>query len=203
MTEDELDKIKKTFVRSGEECPMEVACLLSVMKYYGGRKDVHTLTEWCTVDGKLTLMGMRDAAIRAGMQAELCLQDMEQLTLRRLPIILFAMNDFEVPGYVVCYGIHEGRFIIWEPGFGVMQYWPNQMKRLWIKGIALTLFPTPEFMKKADFQLKWWELYPWSKKWRRRLVRWYEYVWLNYPWFREMVYGGSECYKKIHLLWKR
>lgn len=63
----------------------------------------------------------------------------------------FAINDFEVPGYVVCYGIHEGRFIIWEPGFGPMQYWENQMKTLWIRGITLTLFPTHEFMQKTDF----------------------------------------------------
>lgn len=81
---------------------------------------------------------------------------MEQLSTRKFPAILFAINDFEVPGYVVCYGIHEGRFIIWEPGFGPMQYWENQMKTLWIRGITLTLFPTHEFMQKTDFQLKWW-----------------------------------------------
>lgn len=187
MTEDELDRIKKSFVRSSDECPMEVACLPTVMKYYGGQQDARTLAEWCKVDGKYTLMGMKQAAIRAGMEAEICLQNMEQLSTRKFPAILFAINDFEVPGYVVCYGIHEGRFIIWEPGFGPMQYWENQMKTLWIRGITLTLFPTHEFMQKTDFQLKWWELYPWSRKWKRRLNRWYEYIWLNYPWFREMV----------------
>ena len=172
MTEDELDRIKKSFVRSSDECPMEVACLLTVMKYYGGQQDARTLAEWCKVDGKYTLMGMKQAAIRAGMEAEICLQNMEQLSTRKFPAILFAINDFEVPGYVVCYGIHEGRFIIWEPGFGPMQYWENQMKTLWIRGITLTLFPTHEFMQKTDFQLKWWELYPWSRKWKRRLNRW-------------------------------
>ena len=115
MTEDELDRIKKSFVRSSDECPMEVACLLTVMKYYGGQQDARTLAEWCKVDGKYTLMGMKQAAIRAGMEAEICLQNMEQLSTRKFPAILFAINDFEVPGYVVCYGIHEGRFIIWEP----------------------------------------------------------------------------------------
>ena len=43
MTEDELDRIKKSFVRSSDECPMEVACLLTVMKYYGGQQDARTL----------------------------------------------------------------------------------------------------------------------------------------------------------------
>lgn len=107
MTEDELDRIKKSFVRSSDECPMEVACLLTVMKYYGGQQDARTLAEWCKVDGKYTLMGMKQAAIRAGMEAEICLQNMEQLSTRKFPAILFAINDFEVPGYVVCYGIHE------------------------------------------------------------------------------------------------
>mgnify|MGYP000242368593 CR=1 FL=1 len=129
MTEDELDRIKKSFVRSSDECPMEVACLLTVMKYYGGQQDARTLAEWCKVDGKYTLMGMKQAAIRAGMEAEICLQNMEQLSTRKFPAILFAINDFEVPGYVVCYGIHEGRFIIWEPGFGPMQYWENIMDK--------------------------------------------------------------------------
>ena len=70
MTEDELDRIKKSFVRSSDECPMEVACLLTVMKYYGGQQDARTLAEWCKVDGKYTLMGMKQAAIRAGMEAD-------------------------------------------------------------------------------------------------------------------------------------
>ena len=100
MTEDELDRIKKSFVRSSDECPMEVACLLTVMKYYGGQQDARTLAEWCKVDGKYTLMGMKQAAIRAGMEAEICLQNMEQLSTRKFPAILFAINDFEVPGYV-------------------------------------------------------------------------------------------------------
>ncbi len=118
-------------------------------------------------------MGMKQAAIRAGMEAEICLQNMEQLSTRKFPAILFAINDFEVPGYVVCYGIHEGRFIIWEPGFGPMQLGkPNE--NIMDKRNNSYLFPTHEFMQKTDFQLKWWELYPWSRKWKRRLNRWYE-----------------------------
>lgn len=31
MTEYELDKIKKSFVRSNAKCPVEVACLLTVI----------------------------------------------------------------------------------------------------------------------------------------------------------------------------
>lgn len=93
-----------------------------------------------------------------------------------------------LPGYVVCYGIHESRFIIWEPEFGLMQYWADEMKTLWIKGIALTLFPTQDFMNSANLHLKWWEIYSWSKLWKRKVEHWYEYIWLNVPLFRQMVY---------------
>ena len=176
MTADELDKIKKSFVRAKDGCSVKVACLLTVMKYYGGTADVQTLTEWCTVDGKQSLEGMKQAAIRSDMFAELCLQDIEQLALRKLPISLFARNDFGEIGYAVCYGMHEGRFIVWEPDFGPMQYWPKELNTLWIKGICMTLFPNYEFMKRANHHLKWWELYPWSKRWKRKIDRWWEYL---------------------------
>lgn len=88
MSEDELDKIKKSFVRAKDGCSLEVACLLTVMKYYGGTEEVQKLTEWCTVDGKLSLGGMKQAAIRAGMQADLRLLDIELLARMKLPIIL-------------------------------------------------------------------------------------------------------------------
>ena len=72
MTEYELDKIKKSFVRSNAKCPVEVACLLTVIKYYNGKEtDIHTLTEWCKINGKLTLAGMKQGAIYSGMKAEL------------------------------------------------------------------------------------------------------------------------------------
>lgn len=87
MTEYELDKIKKSFVRSNAKCPVEVACLLTVIKYYNGKEtDIHTLTEWCKINGKLTLAGMKQGAIYSGMKAEICLQNIHQLTQRKLPI---------------------------------------------------------------------------------------------------------------------
>ena len=90
MTEYELDKIKKSFVRSNAKCPVEVACLLTVIKYYNGKEtDIHALTEWCKINGKLTLAGMKQGAIYSGMKAEICLQNIHQLTQRKLPIILF------------------------------------------------------------------------------------------------------------------
>ena len=39
---------------------------------------------------------------------------------------------------------------------------------LWIKGIALRLFPGSELMQKAEFHIKWWQVYGWTKWLKRR-----------------------------------
>lgn len=179
MSEDDIERIRKSFVRATDKCPSEVACLLTVMKYYGVEEEARKLTEWCKVDGKITLMGMKEAAIRTGLKAEICIQDIEQLQKRQLPIVIFFINEMSEIGYVVCFGMHGERLIMWEPTFGPMQYWPEELRSMWIKGISLTLFPTPEFFAKADFHLKWWELYDWSKKWKRKCDRAIEYYSLN------------------------
>ena len=58
-------------------------------------------------------MGLKLVAIRAGMEVEIFLQNMGQFATRIFSAILFAINVFAVPGYVDCYGIYEGRFILW------------------------------------------------------------------------------------------
>lgn len=46
------------------------------------------------MDGKRTIETMKMAAIRAGMDARLDVMDVGQLAERKLPVILYAMNDF-------------------------------------------------------------------------------------------------------------
>ena len=155
MTEYELDKIKKIICPFQCQVPVEVACLLTVIKYYNGKEtDIHTIDRMVQNKWKAYLGRNETRGYIFRHESEICLQNIHQLTQRKLPIILFTLNDFNVPGYVVCYGIHESRFIIWEPEFGLMQYWADEMKTLWIKGIALTLFPTQNFMNSANLQSK-------------------------------------------------
>ena len=158
---------------------MEVACLLTVMKYYGGQQDARTLAEWCKVDGKYTLMGMKQAAIRAGMERKSACRTWNNCPPENfLPYFLPSMISKYRDMWFVMAFMKPLHYL--GAGIRPMQYWENQMKTLWIRGITLTLFPTHEFMQKTDFQLKWWELYPWSRN-GKKTDRWYEYIWLNYP----------------------
>ncbi len=75
----------------------------------------------------------------------------------------------------VCYGIHEIPIHYHGNRNSVlMQYWADEMKTLWIKGIALTLFPTQDFMNSANLPSKMVEIYSWSKLWKRKVEHWYD-----------------------------
>jgi len=182
--EDELERIQKSFVSADDNCPPQVACLLTVLKYYRVTGNAQRLKEKCTVDGKITMMGMRDAAIDAGLKSSIGLLGMERLSKPMLPQVLFCYNDLNQPGYVVCYGLFNGRFIIWDPAWGVLHYWPNEMEHLWIKGITLFLHPSHELLEQAA-PYAWWELPPY-KEWRRKIMRWHETAWLNMPLYRKV-----------------
>lgn len=173
MTLDEIDRIRESFVETGEGICPEVAALMTVMKYHGVEKQASAaqLTEWCGTDenGNISLKNISDAATRLGMQTEACILDLETLADLKLPLILFMWNEYGKPVYDVCYGIHEGRFILWDSDWGgPRQYWPYDMEILWIKGIALRLYPSIELMQKADHHIKWWQLYDWTKWLKRR-----------------------------------
>lgn len=182
--EDELERIQKSFVRSTEECPPEVACLLTVLKYYRVAGDACRLKECCTIDGQITMMGMREAAIEAGLKSSIGLLGMERLSKPMLPQVLFCYNDLRKPSYVVCYGLFDGRFLIWDPAWGVLHYWPEEMEHLWINGITLFLHPSERLNEQAA-EYAWWELSPY-KEWRRKLLRWHEQMWLSVPLYRKI-----------------
>lgn len=176
MTERQLRRIKNSFVRAGEGCSMKVACLRTVLRYYYAEVDAQTLTEWCTVDGKQTLGTMKETLIRLGMDANLSLRNVMFLAILELPVIIYAKNDFGKYGYAVCFGLHEGRFIVWEPEFGPMQYTPKELNTLWIYGICMTFFPGPTFQKNLPFDMKWWEIYDWSQYCKRKIDKWKEFI---------------------------
>lgn len=180
--EDILERIQRSFVRATDECPPEAACLLTVMKYYRVEGDAHRLAEACKEDGKLTLMGMRNAAIGEGMESQITLLTIGQLCQLQHPLVIYCHNHRHMPVYAVCFGMHGKRFIVWDPTWGVVYYWPGQMEIVWIKGISLILQPTDTLLDKAG-KIPWYDLSPY-KEWRRRMWHWHETVWLYVPLYR-------------------
>ncbi|WP_288911227.1 cysteine peptidase family C39 domain-containing protein [uncultured Bacteroides sp.] len=182
MTEDELEKIKKSFVRA-KECSTGTACLMSVIHYYGGTADIAQMEKWCTEEKKHELKSMCRAASMVHMDTRLERLRMEELKERKLPVIILAQNDYGRVDYAVCYGMNGSRFIVWEPRYGPVLYWPEELETLWMYGIAMTLYPGNGFQ--VNLHLKWWELYSWSKSLKRKWEHWKEWIAVEVlPYFR-------------------
>ena len=182
MTEDELEKIKRSLVRA-KGCSTGTACLMSVIRYYGGVADIAQMEKWCMEDKEHELFSMRRAADRMHMDVRLERLGMEELKGRRLPVIILAQNDYGRVDYAVCYGMNGSRFIVWEPRYGPVLYWPEELKTLWMYGITMTPYPGNGF--KVDSGLKWWELYGWSTSLRRKWKHWKEWIAVEVlPYFR-------------------
>lgn len=150
--------IHKTFVLQHDQSDCGVACLLSLVQYYGG---AHTLEELRSLSGTTvqgtTLLGLYQAANSIGFEAEGNEADIEVLKAYNAPLILhLTMGNLE--HYIVCYGFEKGVFIIGDPAKGIIKLSPKELNSLWRSKTCLTLTPTPQFKKKTTqqkAQFKW------------------------------------------------
>ncbi|GJH40361.1 bacteriocin cleavage/export ABC transporter [Capnocytophaga sp. HP1101] len=153
-----LKHIRKTFVLQHDQSDCGVACLLSLVQYYGG---AHTLEELRSLSGTTvqgtTLLGLYQAANSIGFEAEGNEADIAVLKVYNAPLILhLTMGNLE--HYVVCYGYEKDTFIIGDPAKGVVSLSAEELEVLWRSKTCLTLTPTAQFKKKTTqqkAQLKW------------------------------------------------
>ena len=151
-----LKLIKKTFSLQHDQSDCGVACLLSLIQYYGG---VHTLEELRILSGTTregtTLLGLYQAANQLGFEAEGNEATIEVLKDYLDPLILHVKIE-ELEHYIVCYGYKDGFFIIGDPAKGVEKLSTEELDKLWVSKACLTLSPTEKFQrKKSEQQAQW------------------------------------------------
>ncbi|MCD7901332.1 MAG: cysteine peptidase family C39 domain-containing protein [Bacteroides sp.] len=129
------DLIKTTFFLS-ENCSSGIACLKSIIKYYG-YSDNNSLLVETNNSNHITFADLKAIAGRLGFRVNIKLLDFEDLKLLQFPIILLLENELREVDFSICYGFDGSRFIVGEPSFGLMQYFPEELTKMWIRGIAL------------------------------------------------------------------
>ncbi|WP_080057767.1 peptidase domain-containing ABC transporter [Spirosoma aerolatum] len=152
--------IERTLVRQQEQADCGVACLASVLAYYGGHSRLERLRELSGTDPRgTTLLGLYQAATQLGMDGE----GMEAESVENLktdvsgPVILHVLIDNgpiaqRLQHYVVCYGWNavEQHFVIGDPAQGIRTYRAEELETLWSSRILLTLSPNASFHYQAD-----------------------------------------------------
>lgn len=143
-----MSKIKrnnKTFSLQLDQSDCGVACLLSILKYHGGSKSLENLRELSgTSKQGTTLLGLYQAAQKLGFKTEGYEGDFEYLQKIENPVILHVIIDKRLQHYVVCYGYVNGKYILGDPGRGIVEYSEPELAEIWQTKSLLELLPTEE-----------------------------------------------------------
>lgn len=151
--------IEKIFVRQHDTTDCGVACLLSLIRYYGGDSSILHLREISgTSNTGTTLLGLYQAAGTMGFVAQGAeAGGIPDLIEHGKPCILAVVIDKVMAHYVVCYGYEKGTFLISDPASGVVEMPETELAAIWTQK-CLLLEPGEDFEKKdsiADRKKNW------------------------------------------------
>lgn len=161
----DLKRIENCFVRQHDITDCGVACLLSLIRYYGGESSILHLREISgTSNTGTTLLGLYQAAETMGFDAQGAeANGIPDLIEHGKPCILAVIVDKTLSHFVVYYGYENGRFIISDPGKGVKEMTEEELSDIWTRK-CLLLEPNANFIKKDAISRK-------KKVWIQDLLR--------------------------------
>ena len=162
-------KLNFIIVTQQDQKDCGVACLLSIIRYYGGDNDFESLRRLSgtSITGT-TLLGLYQAAQATGFDAEGCEADMEALLAHPSPCILHVLLENNLQHYLVYFGKKETNgkllLIIGDPAKGMMYISPDKLERIWQSKACLVITPNETFQKKKDINRS-------KKQWFQELVK--------------------------------
>lgn len=146
-----LDKkqIEKAFVHQHDMTDCGAACLISLIRYYGGDSSILHLREISgTSNTGTTLLGLYQAAQAMGFDAQGAeANGIPDLIEHGKPCILAVVIDRVLQHFVVCYGVKGGKFVISDPAKGVIEMSEEELNAIWTRK-CLLLEPNASFEKR-------------------------------------------------------
>ncbi len=144
--------LQKAFTLQQDQQDCGVACLLSLLKYYGGTATLENLRRLSgtNITGT-TMLGLYQAASQLGFTTEGCEADLDALITHGGPVILHVTLENNFEHYVVCFGTqlknNEVQFIIGDPAKGILYLTKSELEKIWVSKSCLTLLPNEKFTK--------------------------------------------------------
>ncbi|WP_335973234.1 peptidase domain-containing ABC transporter [Gaetbulibacter jejuensis] len=140
--------LQQTFTQQHDQSDCGVACLLSLIQFYGGTNNLEKLRELSgTTKQGTTLLGLYQAANKLGFTAQGNEADIQAVIDHKEPLILHVVIEERLQHYVICYGYNEGKFIIGDPAKGITNYTKEELEAIWKSKTCLTLTPNKDFVK--------------------------------------------------------
>ena len=157
--------IEKSFVRQHDMTDCGAACLLSLLRFYGGDSSILHLREISgTSNTGTTLLGMYQAAQAMGFDAQGAeANGIPDLIEHGKPCVLSVIIDKVLSHYIVCYGYENDKFLISDPAKGVIEMTSDELSEIWTRK-CLLLEPNEKFERKESIAGR-------KKSWASSLIR--------------------------------
>lgn len=157
--------IGNSFVEQHDSTDCGAACLLMIVRYYGGDSSITHIREISgTSNTGTTLLGLCQAARYMGLEADgVSFDSTAELKDYGKPCILSVIIDKVLQHYVVCFGFEKGKFIIGDPAKGVVELSEGELSDIFTLN-SLTLEPDEGFELKKNIRDK-------KKSWLLGLVK--------------------------------
>jgi len=135
--------IRQTFYLQQDQSDCGVACLRSILRYYGGDKSLESIRELSgTTTQGTTMLGLYLASGQLGFEAKGCEGDFDFLRQLSNPVILHVIIDNRLQHFVVCYGIRSEKFVIGDPAKGIVELSEIALAEIWKSKSFLELIPS-------------------------------------------------------------
>jgi len=165
-----LSRFQQFHIQQHDQSDCGVACLLSVLRFFGGNSSIGVLREWSgTLSTGTSLLGLYQAAQKLGLEATGFEADIDHLKKLEYPAILHIIKNKEFLHFIVCYAYDPAtdKFLISDPGeINVNECTSAELEVLWQSKTLLLIKPTKALKQapKTDtywFKLRW--LYGFAK----------------------------------------
>lgn len=148
----DLKTIRNSFSYQKTQSSCGLACLVSVTKYYGKIVSEEQLKVYSgTTSEGTSLLGLKDASVALGFEAEGYEADTASLKELKRISILHTINNNSYTHFIVYYGYNSETkcFVIGDPAEGVMEYSEEALSSVWKTGLLLALKPHSDFHRSS------------------------------------------------------
>jgi len=154
-------KIKKYSVLQHDSSDCGAACLVSVIRYFGGSSTIEKIRRLSgTCQSGTSMLGLYQAANQCGLNATGYEASIKDIIEYDNVLILHVTPEEALEHYIISFGYKGGRFIIWDPARGLMNMSEDEVGKIWVSKKCLGLVPNGAFKleKEDDKRKKNWVL---------------------------------------------
>ena len=158
------DKIPVVLQQASSDCG--VACLASVIRYFGGARSMEYLRHLSgTAIQGTTVLGLVEAVRQMGMEGDAFrVKDLYHLDKLEFPALLHVVIDQKFSHFVVCYGKKEDQYLLMDPSIGRKWVSEEGLLEIWQSRTLVLVQPGAGFETSGTSRQK-------KRKWILDLIR--------------------------------